>query len=107
VEAPSSAEKHSLSVKKKFSNEACCSMMAHIFNMLALQLFQINSRTSGLITIAGGILSSLTFKEGFTYRLGRLKLRTSKSNGHPSKVYNIFETVIGLSYIFCHNAQFK
>lgn len=27
-------------------------MMAHIFNVLALQLFKINSRTSGLITIA-------------------------------------------------------
>jgi hypothetical protein len=34
---------------------------------------------------------------GFTYRLDRLKPRFSKFRGPPAKVYNIFNTVIGLS----------
>jgi hypothetical protein len=40
---------------------------------------------------------------GFTYRLDRLKPRASKSRGPPTKVYNIFNTVIGLSHLCCHN----
>ena len=35
--------------------------------------------------------------------LGRLKLRALKSKGHLSKVYNISDTLIDLSYICCHN----
>ena len=38
---------------------------------------------------------------GFTYRLDRLKPRVCKFMGSPSKEHNIFDTVIGLSYICC------
>jgi len=34
---------------------------------------------------------------GFTYKLDRLKPRASKFRWFPTKVYNIFNTVIGLS----------
>ena len=39
---------------------------------------------------------------GFTYRLDRLKPRASKFKGPPVKVYNIFNTVIGLSHLSFH-----
>ena len=39
---------------------------------------------------------------GFTYRLDRLKPRASKFRGPPVKVY-IFNTVIELSHLCCHN----
>ena len=39
----------------------------------------------------------------FTYRFDRLKPRASKFRGPPVKVYNIFNTVIGLSYLCCHS----
>ena len=35
---------------------------------------------------------------GFPYRLDRLKSRASKFRGPPAKVYNVFNTVIGLSH---------
>ena len=44
---------------------------------------------------------------GFTYRLDRLKPRASKLWGPPAKVYNIFNTVIGLSNLCCHNVLSK
>jgi hypothetical protein len=39
------------------------------------------------------------YSAGFTYRLDRLKPspRASKFRGSPAKVYDIFNTVIGLS----------
>jgi len=37
---------------------------------------------------------------GFTYRLNRLKPRASKFRWAPVKVYNIFNTVIGLSHLY-------
>ena len=40
---------------------------------------------------------------GFTYRLDRLKASASNFRGPPTKVYNIFNTVIGLSHLCCHN----
>ena len=44
---------------------------------------------------------------GFTYnRLDRLKPRALKLSGSPAKVYNIFITVIGLSYLCCHNVMY-
>jgi hypothetical protein len=39
---------------------------------------------------------------GFTYRLDRLKPRASTFRGPPVKVY-IFNTVIELSHLCCHN----
>jgi hypothetical protein len=39
---------------------------------------------------------------GFTYRLDRLKPRDSRFRGPPTKVYNIFNTVIELSHLCCH-----
>jgi hypothetical protein len=39
---------------------------------------------------------------GFTYRLDRLKPRASIFRGPLVKVYNIFNTVIELSYLCCH-----
>ena len=39
----------------------------------------------------------------FTYRLDRLKPRASECMGPPAKVYNIFNTVIVLSHLCCHN----
>lgn len=38
------------------------------------------------------------------YRLSRLKPRATKFRWPPAKVYNIFDSVIGLSYTCCHNA---
>ena len=35
--------------------------------------------------------------------LGRLKPKASKARGPPTKVYNIFDTGIGLSYTCCHS----
>ena len=43
---------------------------------------------------------------GFTYRLDRLKPRASKYRGLPAKVHNIFNTVIGLSHLCCHNVLY-
>ena len=40
----------------------------------------------------------------FTYRLWRMKSRASKSRGHPVNVYTIFNTVIGISYLWFHSA---
>jgi hypothetical protein len=42
----------------------------------------------------------------FTYRLDRLKPRASKYRGPPTNVYNIFNTVIGLSHVCCHNVLY-
>ena len=39
----------------------------------------------------------------FTYRLDRLKPRASKFRRPPPKVYNIFNTVIGVSHLWCHD----
>ena len=39
---------------------------------------------------------------GFTYRLGRLKPRTSNIRGPQAKLYHFCNIVIGLSH-FCHN----
>ena len=43
---------------------------------------------------------------GFTYRLDRLKPRASRFRGAPAKVFNIFNTVIGLSHLCCHNVLY-
>jgi hypothetical protein len=37
------------------------------------------------------------YNTGFTYRFDKLKPRASKCRGPPVKVYNILNTVIGLS----------
>ena len=52
--------------------------------------------------------STYACSAGFTYmyRLDRLKPRTSKFRGPPAKVYDIFNTVIGLSQLCCHNVLF-
>ena len=47
-----------------------------------------------------------TDSAGFTYRLNRLKPRASKFRGSPARVYNIFNTVIGLSHLCCHNVMY-
>lgn len=39
----------------------------------------------------------------FTYRIGRMQSRASRSKEHPSTVYNILDTVISLSYMCYHN----
>jgi hypothetical protein len=43
---------------------------------------------------------------GFPYRFDRLKPRASKFRGPPAKVYNIFNTVIGLSHLCCHSVLY-
>ena len=47
-----------------------------------------------------------TDSAGFTYRLNRLKPRASKFRGTVAKVYNIFNTVIGLSHLCCHSVMY-
>jgi hypothetical protein len=42
---------------------------------------------------------------GFTYMSYRLKPRASNFRGAPAKVY-IFNTVIGLSHLCCHNVLY-
>jgi hypothetical protein len=42
----------------------------------------------------------------FTYRLNRLKPRASTFRGPPAQVYNIFNIVIGLSHLCCHNVLY-
>jgi hypothetical protein len=42
----------------------------------------------------------------FTYRLDRLRHRASRYRGPPVKVFNIFNTVIGLSHLWCHNVLY-
>ena len=58
-----------------------------------------------LIVCAKLLLLTIYFTEtrDFTYRLDRLKPRASKFRGPPIKVYNIFNTVIGLSHLCCYN----
>jgi len=41
------------------------------------------------------------------YCASGLKPRASNFSGPPSKVYNIFDTVIGLSYLCCHSALYS
>jgi hypothetical protein len=41
-----------------------------------------------------------------TYRLDRLKPRVPKFKGPTAKVYSIFNTVIGLSHLCCHNVVY-
>ena len=48
----------------------------------------------------------LLHRARFTYRLDRLKPRASKFRGPPVKVYNIFNTVIGLPHLCCHNVPY-
>ena len=48
-----------------------------------------------------------TDSTGFTYRLDMLKSRASKFRGPPANLYNTFVTVIGLSYLCCHNAMYS
>ena len=43
---------------------------------------------------------------GFTYRLDRLKHWASKFRRAPTKVYNICNSVIGLSHLCCHSVLF-
>ena len=49
---------------------------------------------------------SQSVSAGFTYRLDRLKPRASQFRWPPTKVYNIFNTVIGLSHVCCHNVLY-
>ena len=42
----------------------------------------------------------------YTYRLNRLKPKASTFRGPPAKVYNIFNTVIGLSHLCCHSVLY-
>jgi hypothetical protein len=42
----------------------------------------------------------------FTYRLDKLKPRASTFRGPSAKVYNVFNTVIGLSHLCCHNVLY-
>jgi hypothetical protein len=44
--------------------------------------------------------------DGFTHRLDRLKHRATKCKGPPAKVYNIFNTVIGLSHLCCQKVLY-
>ena len=46
------------------------------------------------------------FSAIFTYRLDRLKPRASRFRGPPTKVYNVFNTVIGLSHLCCHSVLY-
>ena len=48
----------------------------------------------------------ITHSAGFIYRLDRLKPRASTFRGPPTKVHNIFNTVIGLSHLCCHKVLY-
>jgi hypothetical protein len=50
--------------------------------------------------------TSVMLSAEFTYRLDRLKPRASQFKVPPTKVYNIFNTVIGLSHLCCHNVLY-
>jgi hypothetical protein len=50
-----------------------------------------------------GIERHYYYSAGFTYRLDRLKPRASTFRGPPVKVYTIFNTVIELAHLCCHN----
>ena len=50
--------------------------------------------------------SQINTSAGFTNRLDRLKPRVSQFRGPPAKVYDIFNTVIGLSHLCCHNVLY-
>jgi hypothetical protein len=43
---------------------------------------------------------------GFIYRLDRLKPRASKFRGPPAKVYTVFNSVIAVSHLCCHNVLY-
>jgi hypothetical protein len=46
------------------------------------------------------------FSAGFTYGLDRPKPRASTFRGPPAKVYFLFDVVIGLSHLCCHNVLY-
>ena len=50
--------------------------------------------------------SQINTSAGFTNRLDRLKPRASKFRGPPANVYNMFNTVIGLQHLCCHNVLY-
>jgi len=52
------------------------------------------------------IISGVTNSAGFTYRLNRLKPRASKFRGAPTKMYTIFNSVIGVSHLCRHNVVY-
>jgi hypothetical protein len=65
--------------------------------------------TSIISCMVNGIAISIEWCIGsaeFTYRLDRLKPRASTFRGTPVKVYNIFNTVIGISCLCCHNVLY-
>jgi hypothetical protein len=51
-------------------------------------------------------LFTIFISAGFTYRLDRLKPRASIFRGPSAKVCNIFNIVIGLSHLCCHNVLY-
>jgi len=63
------------------------------------KVYYIANIPRGEVCYAEGLL----YDTGFTYRFDRLKPRVSTFRGHPTNVYYIFNTVIGLSHLCCHN----
>jgi hypothetical protein len=59
-----------------------------------------------LYILSSCIQDSVLFSARFTYRLDGLKPRASRFRGPLAKVYNIFNTVIGLSLLCCHNVLY-
>jgi hypothetical protein len=61
-----------------------------------------------IICFTNETMTSITMicSAGFTYRPDRLKPRTSNFRGPPAKVYHIFNNVIGLSHLCCHNVLY-
>ena len=75
--------------------------MEFVYSHKVLQLYYVIGLSSLLSVWNTMVLAAIS--AGFTYGLNRLKPRDSKFKGPPAKVYDIFNTVIGLSHLCCYN----
>ena len=71
-------------------------------------LIKNDTIVSVIICFTNETMTSITMirSAGFTNRPDRLKPKTSNFRGHPAKVYHIFNNVIRLSHLCCHNVLY-
>ena len=84
----------------------------HLFSNLKIIVFKrLSCEFSFTFRCKGALCNCFVSRSqlssaGFTYRLDRLKPRVSKFRWPPVKVYNIFNSVIGLPHLCCHNVLY-
>ena len=77
----------------------------YVYLFLSHVLFWIDVHV--IYSTSGNVSEILFLTCQIYYRHDRLKPRASKFRGTPAKMYNTFDTVIGLSYLCCHNTLYS